>query len=170
MRIYLAAFGKIRTPGLRDSADYYRKMLSAWVASEEIELKPIAVTDKGARTQIQAKEAALLLEKLSSRLSPRGKLYLLEEGGKTRSTLEWADMIREWESSSTPEVVLCIGSSLGFAKKEDSPEGKALRNRVSGTLSLGPQTLSHDLARVVCLEQLYRAWSVTRGHPYHVEG
>jgi 23S rRNA (pseudouridine1915-N3)-methyltransferase len=164
VKLTLLAFGKLKTPGLQESADYYRKLIRTWVPIQEIELKPLPVPDKNpaTRAKIQSKEAELLSDKLSGLLSGRGALYLLDEGGKARTTHQWADLVREWESSSIPEVALCIGSSLGF--------DESVRKRARGILSLGPQTLPHELARVVLLEQLYRAWSVTRGHPYHVQG
>jgi 23S rRNA (pseudouridine1915-N3)-methyltransferase len=164
VKLSLMAFGKLKTPGLEQSADYYRKLIRTWVPIQEIELKPLSVPDKSpaTRSRIQVKEASLLEEKLENFLSGRGVFYLLDEGGKTRTTQGWAGLVREWESSSIPEVALCVGSSLGFSAE--------LRQRASGIISLGPQTLPHELARVVLLEQLYRAWSVTRGHPYHVQG
>lgn len=164
MKLHLLAFGKLKTPGLAESAEYYRKLLGGFVTVNEIELKPLSVPDKSPATRalVQDKEAALLDERLRGILSPRGALYLLDEGGRSRSTSQWADLVREWEASSAPEIVLGIGSSLGFAE--------SVRRRARGVLSLGPQTLPHELARVVLLEQLYRAWSVTRGHPYHVQG
>ena len=164
MKLQLIAFGRLKTPGLEESASYYRKLLRSWVSLEEQELKPLSVPDKSPATRliIQRKETELLEEKLESVLSNRGLLFLLDEGGKARTTEDWSKLVTDWESSSVPEVVLCVGSSLGFSD--------ALRKRARGILSLGPQTLPHELARVVLLEQLYRAWSVTRGHPYHVSG
>jgi 23S rRNA (pseudouridine1915-N3)-methyltransferase len=164
VRVHLLAFGKLKTPGLAESAEYYRKLLGGFVTYDETELKPLPVPDKSpaTRAQIQEKEAAIIGDKLKTQLSPRGALYLLDEGGKARTTAQWAALVRDWESSSAPEIVLGIGSSLGFAD--------SVRQRAKGILSLGPQTLPHELARVVLLEQLYRAWSVTRGHPYHVQG
>ena len=164
MRLYLVAFGKLKTAGLRDTGDYYKKIIRPWAPLEEVELKPIAVPDKAAATRlkIQEKESALLTEKLSDLLSPRGHFYILDETGKAKSTMHWAEMIREWSDESIPEVAFCVGSSLGFTD--------ALRKKARGVLSFGPQTFSHELARVVLLEQLYRGFSVVRGHPYHNEG
>jgi 23S rRNA (pseudouridine1915-N3)-methyltransferase len=164
MKLALMAFGKLKTPGLQDSAEYYRKLLRSWIPVQEIEMKPLQVPDKApaTRARIQEKEADTLNEKLEGFLTGRGVFYLLDEGGKARSTQEWAELVREWEAGSIPEVAICVGSSLGFSKE--------LRKKARGILSLGPQTLPHELARVVLLEQLYRAWGVTRGHPYHVEG
>ncbi|MGZ3689613.1 MAG: 23S rRNA (pseudouridine(1915)-N(3))-methyltransferase RlmH [Bdellovibrionota bacterium] len=158
MRLRLVAFGKLKTPGLREAADYYLKLSRSWVEIEEIELKPLTVPDKSpaTRNKIQEKEAALLLE----RLRPQTAIYLLDELGKTQPTREWAALTAKWEAAG--DVALCIGSSLGF--------GEEIREKARGLLSLGPQTLPHELARVVLLEQVYRAFSVTRGHPYHNEG
>ncbi len=164
MRVQLLAFGKLKTPGLAESAKYYLKLLRSFVATDETELKPLPVPEKSEalRRQIQDKEGALLNEKFEKLLSPRDRVYLLDEGGKAMTTRQWAALVREWESSDVPQVALCIGSSLGFSQE--------LRKRAHGILSLGPQTLPHELARVVLTETLYRAWSVVRGHPYHNEG
>jgi 23S rRNA (pseudouridine1915-N3)-methyltransferase len=156
LRLRILAYGKLKTPGLADACAYYQRLLGAWVKCEVAELKPLPVPDKGMRREIQAREGEGLLERVPARF------YLLDERGKARSTREWADEVTRWEGASLTEVGICVGSSLGFS--ED------VRARASGLLSLGPQTLSHELARAVLLEQLYRAWSVTRGHPYHVEG
>jgi 23S rRNA (pseudouridine1915-N3)-methyltransferase len=164
VRILLVSFGKLKTPGLREAADYYLKLSNAWLPVEEIELKPLAVPDKSpaSRKRIQEREGELLLQRLEKEVSPRGALFLLDEAGKPRSTRQWAEAVRSWEREDVTELVFCIGSSLGFS--ED------VRARAKGLLSLGPQTLPHELARVVLLEQIYRAWAVVRGHPYHNEG
>ena len=168
MRLSLIAFGKLKTPGLREAADYYKKLTRSWISFEEIELKPIAVPDKSpsTRIQIQEKEAALLLEKMKSdsRSESLGKsyYYLLDEVGKSLSTEQWAEQFSQWETLGSTHIYLCVGSSLGFSA--------ALRKGAKGILSLGAQTLPHELARVVLLEQIYRACSVLKGHPYHNSG
>ncbi len=164
MRLHLVTFGKLKTPGLREATEYYAKLLSGFMPLVETELKPLSVPDKSSvtRRQIQEKESSLLLEKLDQLLSGRGVFYLLDEGGKSLSTAQWVRQVRDWERDGIPDLAFCIGSSLGFSEE--------VKKRARGKLALGPQTLPHELARVVLLEQLYRAWSVTRNHPYHVEG
>lgn len=161
MRVHVIAFGKLRTPGLRLAADYYQDMIRPWVNLQETELKPAEVPDssEATRLRVQSAEMELLEERFKYQLSPRSAFYLLDERGKAKSTKEWAELVRSWEEKGPPEVALCIGSSMGF--------GEELRKKARGIFSLGPQTLPHELARVVLLEQLYRAWSVNRGHPYH---
>lgn len=164
MKIWVFAFGKLKTPGLRESADYYQGLLRSWVSIEEVELRPLPVPDKSpaTRKQIQEKEGVLLLDRISKQLSSRSLIYLLDEGGKSFSTQQWAQLSRDWEGSGAPDIALCIGSSLGFST--------AVRKTARATLSFGPQTLPHELARVVLYEQIFRAWSITRNHPYHNEG
>ena len=164
MKVTLLVFGKLKAPGLRDATDYYLRNLRPWTETQEIELKPTPVPDKSeaTRARIQAEETERVLEVLAKRCSPRARLYLLDERGKSLSTAAWADAARSWENDSIPEVVLAIGSSLGFSSE--------IKKKAQGLFSLGPQTLSHEIARLVLSEQLYRAWSVLRGHPYHVEG
>ena len=162
MKLKIAAFGRLRFPGYRDAADEYLKRLRPWVGQlEETELKPIEVPDKSAatRARIQKEEADLFLGLRGKGTQPR--IVLLHERGKTLDTQAWAERVRRWEESGET-VLIGIGGSLGFSA--------TLLAEADETLSLGPQTLSHELARVVLLEQLYRAWSVVRGHPYHHEG
>ncbi len=164
MRLRVISFGKLKTPGLRDAADYYLKLLSSCTQATELELKPLAVPDKSeaTRKRIQTEEGTVLLEALEKGGGRPPVLYLLDEIGRAQPTREWAKLVTQWEGSGEAEIALAVGSSLGF-----SPE---VRKRARGSLSLGPQTLPHELARVVLLEQLYRAWSVNQNHPYHNEG
>lgn len=164
MKLILFAFGKLKTPGLRESADYYLKLLRPQPGIEEIELRALPVPDKSSATRkrIQEQEGALLEELFSKRLSPRARIHLLDERGKAAPTTQWAEDMDQALLDSVPELAFCIGSSLGFSE--------ALRKRAHRLVSLGPQTLPHELARVVLLEQLFRAWSFRSGHPYHNEG
>jgi 23S rRNA (pseudouridine1915-N3)-methyltransferase len=164
MKLELVAFGKLRSPGLREATDYYLKMTRPWLEIHETELKPLSVPDKSpeTRARIQARENEALERAISPKLATRGALYLLDETGRSLATRDWAQLFRSWEETSVPTVALVIGGSLGF--------GSELRKKARGVLSLGPQTLSHELARVVLCEQIFRALSVLRGHPYHNEG
>lgn len=164
MRLILISFGKLKVPGLRQTADYYLELSRGWLPVEEWELKPLPVPDKSpaTRLRIQEKEGTLLLERLARRQGSRIPIYLMDEAAKPLATRQWSEQARKWEEGGAPEIALCVGSSLGFSK--------AVRARAEGAFSLGPQTLPHELARVVLLEQIYRAWSQLRGHPYHNEG
>jgi 23S rRNA (pseudouridine1915-N3)-methyltransferase len=164
VNLFLFTFGKLKTPGLREAADYYKRISSTWVPIQEIELKPLSVPDKSptTRLRIQEKEGELLLERLTSTVKSRSLIYLMDELGKAHPSEGWAQQWQEWEKSGASNVSLCIGSSLGFSSQ--------VRATAHGRFSLGPQTLSHELARVVLLEQVYRSFSILKGHPYHNSG
>ena len=166
MKLTVLAFGKLKTPGLREAADHYLKHLRGIGAPvEELELRSsrVDVETEAARRVIQQKESATLEEKIAQRLSGgRGSYVLLDEEGKARPTREWARQLERWERDEAwTEAIFCLGSSQGFAP--------AFRERARWVLSFGPQTLPHELARVVLYEQLFRASAVRKGHPYHNE-
>lgn len=156
MIIRLLAFGKLKRPGLRELCDDYSKRISKWTKFEEIELRPEPIEDSSS-LKLQALKRET--ERLNDRLESSGRIYILDEKGKSQTTKEWASMI-ENESLSTIHFV--IGSSYGF-----SDEFKKQKN--VKLVALGPQTLSHEIARVVLTEQIYRAMCVIKKHPYHHE-
>lgn len=160
MRLQVFAFGRLKTPGMAEAAQHYLKQLKPFADVTVTELKPVPLPDKSlaTRRKAQALEAAALLGKLASSTP----LFLLDEKGKPRASLEWGQLIRGWESAGHSELALAIGSSIGF--------DQSVRERARGLLSLGPQTYPHELARVALLEQLFRGYSIVRGHPYHNEG
>lgn len=157
--IDLYTFGKLKTPGLRLACDHYKKLIQNWIQFEEIELKPLNVPDKSTATRkkIQEKEGEILLEKLDG-----APFFIFDEGGKSFPTLGWSKQFKTWEDSGLHSLSFVIGSSLGFSAD--------VRSNARGVFSLGPQTLSFELTRLVALEQFFRTLSVIKGHPYHNEG
>ncbi|HOW29039.1 MAG TPA: 23S rRNA (pseudouridine(1915)-N(3))-methyltransferase RlmH [Elusimicrobiota bacterium] len=164
MRLILISFGKIKTDGLRRAADHYLKLLRPWMPFEEIELKSSPVPDKNplTRLSIQKKEADQLVAHLKQNGYPPDRVIFINENGRPSTTKEWADRFRHWQQSGRSEIIFCIGGSLGFSKE--------LRESYKEWFNLGSQTMSHELARVVLFEQLYRSISFLKGHPYHNEG
>ena len=104
-------------------------------------------------------EASLLklLERSSGRTAP--VLVLLDSQGKQMSSEELAAYIESQQSADVQQLLFAIGAADGFSDEA--------RSRASKLLSLGRMTLPHELARVVLLEQLYRAFTIIRKHPYH---
>jgi 23S rRNA (pseudouridine1915-N3)-methyltransferase len=104
-------------------------------------------------------EAALLswLDRQSARTAP--VLILLDSRGKQLSSEEFATQLGRLRDSGTQSLVLAIGPHNGWTDP--------IRNRAALVLSLGPMTLPHELARAVLAEQIYRAFTILAGHPYH---
>ncbi len=106
--------------------------------------------------RLQAQEA----ERIRRARQPGSLLIALDERGRQWTSQEWGEQYRRWQQDH-PNVDLVLGGPDGL-----HPE---LLAEAGLKLSLGRMTLPHGLARVVLIEQLYRAWSLSQGHPYHRE-
>ncbi len=168
-KITLVCFGKLKTPGLAEATGEFTKRLGRFTSFEAIELKPLPVPEKSEsnRSLIPEKEGEVLLELIRSpafraKSGRNAELWSLDETGKAMPTRDWAANLSEISEKGSGELVLVIGGSLGL--------GANVLAAANRKISLGPQTLSHELARLLVTEQLYRALSYSAGHPYHNEG
>jgi len=108
-------------------------------------------------THEMATETALLALIEKSRTSPF--LILLDSRGKQLSSEELASFVEKHQSQGTQQLLFALGGADGFSDE--------IRKRAQFELSLGKMTFPHELARVMFLEQLYRAFTILKGHPYH---
>lgn len=145
MKIRVAWIGKTKEPAVQALTAEYLKRLSAYA-----QLEPLAV----------GSEAALL--KLASRSANRqaSTLVLLDSCGRQFSSEEFAHFVDEQQNRSPRSLLFAVGPADGFSQQA--------RKAASFLLSLGKMTMPHELARVVFLEQLYRAFTILKGHPYHL--
>lgn len=144
MKLRIAWIGKTRSTAIQSLTAEYLNRLSHCGACEAQEF---------------ASEAALLksIEKSTSRTSPM--LILLDSRGKQLSSEEIANFLEYHQSRGAQELLFAIGPADGWS---DSTRAAA-----KSVLSFGKITLPHELARVVLLEQLYRGFTILKGHPYH---
>lgn len=154
----LICFGKLKTPGMDDAVAEFTKRLGAYTKYSCIEMKS---------TQSPEKDEAMILELLESQSFKNNharapQIWALDETGKAMKTTEWASEFKDLQDRGTGELVLILGGSYGLSD--------AILKKAHKRISFGPQTLSHELARLVLVEQLYRALSFAAGHPYHHEG
>lgn len=159
-KMTLICFGKLKTPGLAEAVYDFTKRLNPYVDFKTIELKPIIVPEKSPEIRLknQVKEVDLILKNLSG----KEWLWMLDETGKSYKTTEWAKNIDVFFNEGPQELVFIIGSGLGLNKE--------FTKKAQKLISLGPQTMSHELARLNLVEQIYRSISYLKGHPYHNEG
>jgi 23S rRNA (pseudouridine1915-N3)-methyltransferase len=148
VKIKIAWIGKTKEPAIQSLTDEYLKRISRYAQVEGIVLRD---------------EEALLESsgRASSKKSPTTKstLILLDSRGKEFSSEQFANFLREYQERNPLPLVFAIGPADGF--------GDETRSAAQHTLSLGKMTLAHELARVVLLEQIYRAFTILKGHPYH---
>jgi 23S rRNA (pseudouridine1915-N3)-methyltransferase len=149
--VKLLAVGRLR-PYYREACDDYLRRLGRYAKVEETEVREASRTPTVARQREE--EAARLL----ARAPEVGTLVALAREGSSWSSEELARRVEGWSIAARP-LAFVIGGSHGLP-----PD---LLRSVPARWSLGPLTLPHELARVVVLEQLYRAFTILRGEPYH---
>jgi 23S rRNA (pseudouridine1915-N3)-methyltransferase len=143
VKLTIAWIGKTKNSAIQSLTDEYLKRLRQYAEAEGIAFKD---------------EAALL--KLHDSRDARRRLVLLDSRGKQLSSEELASFLREHQDRNPAPLVFAVGPADGFSKE--------LRQRADFVLSIGKMTLAHELARVVVLEQVYRAFTILKGHPYHL--
>ena len=146
MKIKVAWIGKTKEPAIEALTDEYLKRISRYA-----DVAGVALKDEAAILSLASGERQKKKE--------RHKLVLLDSRGKQFSSEELAEFLEREQVNATP-LLFAIGGSDGFS--EDA------RHSAGFTLSLGKMTLPHELARVVLLEQLYRAFTILAHHPYHL--
>ena len=144
MKLQVAWIGKTKEPAIQSLSGEYLKRIARYVQTDSQEL---------------AGEPALL--KLADRASGRTApvLVLLDARGRQFTSEEFANLLRDQQDRGTQNLLFAIGPADGF-----SDEARGAADLI---LSFGKMTLAHELARVVLLEQIYRAFTILKGHPYH---
>jgi 23S rRNA (pseudouridine1915-N3)-methyltransferase len=145
VKLTIAWIGKTRNPAIQSLSDEYLKRLQQFAEVDGVSLKD---------------EAALLKLSGHEGKSPRRYLVLLDSRGKQLSSEDLARYVRSHQDRNPTPLLFAIGPADGFAENT--------RSRADFTLSLGKMTIAHELGRVVLLEQLYRAFTILKGHPYHL--
>jgi 23S rRNA (pseudouridine1915-N3)-methyltransferase len=158
MRLFLVAVGQ-RQPAWADTA--YEDFAKRFPPELKLELKAVKAETRGGKTaeQLMAAEAVRIEAALQS--AGRGvRRIILDERGERRTSVQLAERLKLWMGEGR-DAALIIGGPDGL-----HPELKATADE---TLRLSDLTLPHAFARVLLAEGLYRAWTVTTGHPYHRE-
>ena len=155
MNSKLVVVGKLKERYWVEACAEYLKRLRPYTKVEVAEIPDIDPAKAGGVMQSLEKEAAGIL----AAIPERSQVILLAIEGKARASEELATHLEELALSGRSDLTFVIGGSDGVAQQ--------VRDRADETLSFGPITLPHNLARVVLLEQLYRAFKILRNEPYH---
>ncbi|MDO8968010.1 23S rRNA (pseudouridine(1915)-N(3))-methyltransferase RlmH [Algoriphagus sp.] len=157
MQIKLIAIGKTDHPAIQKLIEEYSTRLGFYIRFE-MEVIPDLKNTKSLSEQIQKeKEGDLILKKIQS----ADELILLDERGKTFSSIEFSEFLQKKMNSGLKQLVLVIGGPYGFSD--------AVYSRGNGKISLSKMTFSHQMIRPFLIEQLYRAFTILRNEPYHHE-
>ena len=157
MRITLLTVGKTEDAYIREGIEKYSKRLKHYTRLEIIDLPELKNTKALTPEQQKAKEAEMILKKLA----PADHVVLLDERGTELTSAGLAAYIDKKAIASTVNIVFIIGGPYGF--------DQALYHRCNDKLSLSRMTFSHQMVRLFFIEQLYRAYTIIKGEPYHHE-
>lgn len=155
MKIVLIAVGKTKEKYLQDGVEEYVKRLGRFVTFEIVVVPEGKTTDANLNRQ---KEGEAILAKVDK----ADYLVLLDEKGKQFTSEKFAAYIDNKAALGTKTLVFAIGGAFGFADK--------VYDRANEKIALSEMTFSHQMVRLFFTEQLYRAYTIIKGHPYHNEG
>ncbi|MBO7456896.1 MAG: 23S rRNA (pseudouridine(1915)-N(3))-methyltransferase RlmH [Paludibacteraceae bacterium] len=156
MKILLFVTGKTTDPRLVSLIDDYRRRLTHYVPFDVVVIPDIKNAKSLSEEQLKTAEGEAIL----SRLTPAMEVLLLDEHGREFRSIEYADFLQK-KMSSGKDLTLVIGGAYGFSE--------AVYARANGKISLSQMTFSHQMIRLMAIEQLYRAMTILRGEPYHHE-
>jgi 23S rRNA (pseudouridine1915-N3)-methyltransferase len=142
VKITVAWIGKTKEPAIQSLTDEYLKRLTRYAQVDGVVLK----------------EESALTKLLTG--AKRTTAVLLDSRGKQFTSEEFAAFLNDHQEHNPLPMLFAVGPANGFSEQA--------RQAASQLLSLGKLTLAHELARVVLLEQLYRAFTILKGHPYHL--
>ncbi|WP_244412574.1 23S rRNA (pseudouridine(1915)-N(3))-methyltransferase RlmH [Raoultibacter timonensis] len=155
MRITVVAVGKLKERFWADACAEYLKRLKAYAKVEVKEIADIDPAKAGGVDAARDREGSAVL----AAIPEQSHAILLAIEGKERSSEGLARRLDSLALAGTSDLTFIVGGSDGVSD--------AVRTRANEQLSFGPITLPHNLARVVLLEQVYRAFKISRGEPYH---
>lgn len=158
MNVAVIAVGKMKEKPYRQMADEYLKRLSRFGKYEEIELADLPEGENASPAEeekIKTREGEAILR----RIKPGDRVIAMTIPGKMKASEELAETLDQWKNRGVSRAVFIIGGSLGI--------GRNVLGRADEEMSMSPMTFPHQLARVMLLEQLYRAEKICAGERYH---
>ncbi len=157
MKIKLLVVGKTDEIPLSELINMFEKRIKSFVSFDLKILPGIKNTKNLSGKEQKSKEGQLIL----SKLNPSDRVILLDEKGKEMTSVEFAGFLQKNMNSGIKNLVFIIGGPYGFSQ--------AVYQRAQQKISLSQMTFSHQLIRLIFLEQLYRAFTIIHHHPYHNE-
>ena len=155
MKIKLLAIGKTDNAALIALIQNYEARLRHYV-SFSIDVIPDLKNTKNLSELVQKeKEGALILSKISN----TDRLFLLDDKGKTMDSVAFSQFLQKQMNSGLKQLVFVVGGPYGFSDK--------VYKKAQGKISLSKMTFSHQMVRLVAIEQIYRAFTILRNEPYH---
>lgn len=157
MKISLITVGKTDISWVKAGLDMYQSRLVHYVPFSIVEIPELKNMSAFTKEQIKEKEGELIMKNIR----PSDDVVLLDEHGKEYRSVTFAKMLEEKMSRSGRDIVFVIGGAYGFSGE--------VYSRADSRISLSQMTFSHQIVRTIFAEQLYRAFTIIKGEPYHHE-
>lgn len=157
MKITLLTVGKTDKDWVRQGMDIYVSRLKHYIPFSVVEIPELRNVSSLTKDQIKVREGELILKNIR----PSDDVILLDERGKEYTSVELAKVIQDKISYTGKDMVYIIGGAYGFSE--------AVYQRADSRISLSRMTFSHQMVRAIFVEQIYRAFTIMRGEPYHHE-
>lgn len=157
MKITLLTVGKTDKDWVRQGLDIYVSRLKHYVPFSITEIPELKNVSALTKEQIKTKEGELILKNIRN----TDDVILLDERGKEYSSMELARILQDKMTYGGRDIVYVIGGAYGFSD--------AVYSRANSKLSLSRMTFSHQMVRAIFAEQIYRAFTIMKGEPYHHE-
>lgn len=158
MKIKVVTVGKLKEKYLKDGIAEYSKRISRFAKFEMIELSDEKTPDKASESANQ-KILEIEGQRILSKIADRDFVIVLAIEGKTFFSEEFSKQLEETSIKGFSTLTFIIGGSLGLSS--------SVKNRANLSVSFGRLTLPHQLMRLVLVEQIYRAFTIQQGFPYH---
>lgn len=155
MNIRLLAIGKTDNKNLQILIDEYTKRLSFYIKFDLEVIPDIKNVKNLSENQQKKKEGELILSKLSA----TDQLILLDENGKSFSSVGFSDYLQKKMNAGIKTLVFVIGGPYGFSEE--------VYQKSQGKIALSEMTFSHQMVRLFFIEQLYRGFTILKNEPYH---
>ena len=157
MKITLVTVGKTDKDWVKKGLDIYVSRLKHYISFNITEIPELKNVSALTTAQIKQKEGELILKNVRS----ADELILLDERGSMLSSVEMAKKLQDKITYSGRDIVFVIGGAYGFSDD--------VYDRADSKISLSKMTFSHQMVRVIFVEQLYRSFTIIKGEPYHHE-
>lgn len=155
MKIELLLTGKTNVDYLKKGIALYENRLKHYCSFERKEIPELKRVSSLNESQIKIKEGELILKNISD----QDLLILLDQRGSKITSEDFALRLENWGVRGIKKVIFTVGGAYGFSEK--------VYERANGTISLSNMTFSHQMVRLIFVEQLYRAFTIIKGEPYH---
>ncbi|MBK9191852.1 MAG: 23S rRNA (pseudouridine(1915)-N(3))-methyltransferase RlmH [Crocinitomicaceae bacterium] len=155
MKIRLITVGKTNKSYFLEAENEYSKRLGKYISFEKVELPDVKNAKSMPTEKIKQEEGKLIL----SKLDPSGILILLDENGKEFNSVQFSALLRQEMNRGPKSIQFVIGGAYGFSEE--------VYAAAKSKISLSQMTFNHQMVRMIFIEQVYRAFTILNGEPYH---